>query len=317
MILHYRTDKKYSIISLDNQRVLIDFKVIRCRFVFGSKVFVPSHCFLSPPNFSADGVKSLMGSPKYIIIQSVTRAMKILEHLASSGGGQGVTAIAEAVGLNKSTCFGLIYTLQALGYVVQDKKTGGYRLGMKNYQLGQAYTEQLDLRRIAQPHLQELSQMALETVHLVIREGLHAVYIDKIEGPHAMRISSQLGQRVKMHCAGVGKAILAHFSDEELELALEKELTRYTCNTVTDLDALKKVLTEIRKKGLAMDNQEVELGLCCLAAPIFDLTGSAVAAISISGPTTRLTKKRITELMPCLKSAVVDISRQLGYFSIT
>lgn len=257
-----------------------------------------------------------MSSDKYIIIQSVTRAMKILEHLASAGVGQGVTAVAEAVGLNKSTCFGLIHTLQVLGYIVQDKKTGCYGLGMKNYQLGQAYSEQLDLRRLAQPHLQELSKLALETVHLAIREGLHAVYIDKIEGPHAMRISSQLGQRVKMHCAGVGKAILAHYSDEELGQAMGKELAAYTSNTITDLDALRKALADIKRKGLAMDNQEVELGLCCLAAPILDISGTAIAAISISGPTTRLNKKRIQELTPHLKNAVADISRQLGYMSL-
>ncbi len=251
--------------------------------------------------------------PKYIIIQSLCRAMGILEHVAGAGKNTGITAIAEHVGLHKSTCFGLLHTLQHLGYVVQDKETGRYSLGIKAFQLGQAYTDNLDLRRLAQPHLAELAELSRETVHLVIREGLHAVYIDKIEAPHAMTISSQVGQRARMHCTGVGKALLAYMTPEEQDKALEGGLQGYTPHTITDMAALRERLRQIRREGVSLDEQEIEIGLCCLAAPIFDAKGAAVAAISISGPVTRLSQERIQELRPGLQRAVAEISRRLGH----
>lgn len=250
---------------------------------------------------------------KYITIQSVARAMAIMEHLAYAGNDTGITAIAGAVSLHKSTCFGLLHTLQQLGYVEQDKETGRYSLGVKVFELGQRYMANLDLRRMALPYLSALSEESLETVHLVIREGLHAVYIDKIEGPHAMTISSHVGQRAKLHCTGVGKALLAHMSEVEINAALPDTLTPLTAHTITDKIKLKEHLQEIRQKGLSLDNEEIEIGLVCIAAPIFNSKREAVAAISISAPKTRLTEVRVTSLSKSLKEAAKAISLKLGY----
>ena len=250
---------------------------------------------------------------KYITIQSLARAVSILEYLAQEGHGQGIAAISEAVGLHKSTCFGLLHTLQELGMVQRHAKTGGFSLGLKTFTLGKAYTDNLDIRRLAQPHLRSLADEALETVHLVIREGPHAVYIDKIEGPHAIAIISQVGSRAKMHCTGVGKAILAHMPPAERDAILAQPLEKLTEHTLTDPAALLAELAEIRKNGVAHDRQEIEIGLCCLAAPVFDAAGDCTAAISISGPTTRLTPARMAVLEPSLLRAVAEISRLQGY----
>ncbi|CAK7022175.1 MAG: HTH-type transcriptional repressor AllR [Desulfovibrio sp.] len=239
--------------------------------------------------------------------------MALLEHLATEGRNTGITAIAAHVGLHKSTCFGLLHTLQELGYVVQDKETGRYNLGVKVFQLGQAYTANLDLRSIAWPYLSDLAEKSLETVHLVIREGKHAVYIDKIEGPHAMTISSQVGQRARLHCTGVGKVILAHLPSEEQDAVLSQPLEQYTEHTLTDKIKLTAHLQDIRDSGLSMDDEEIELGLCCIAAPIFDASATVTAAMSISGPKTRLTPKRLDALSVTLRDAAKAVSRRLGY----
>lgn len=252
-----------------------------------------------------------MGS-KYITIQSVSRAVSILEHLAYTGNDTGITAISGAVGLHKSTCFGLLHTLQELGCVTQDKETGKYSLGTKVLELGQRYMDNLDLRRIAQPYLSALSDESLETVHLVLKEGLHAVYIDKIEGPHAMTISSRVGRRARLYCSGVGKAILAHMPPEDIEAALPDTLAPLTEHTITDKAKLLEHLAGIRQKALSIDNQEIELGLMCLAAPIFNAECAPAAAISISGPTTRLTGARVNALSKSLQAAARTISRKLG-----
>ena len=252
-------------------------------------------------------------STKYIVIQSLARASAILDHIADAGKNTGIKAIAEHIGLHKSTCFGLLQALQHLGYVAHDKETGRYSLGIKVFQLGQAYTSCLDIRKLAQPQMTALAQQSRETVHLVIREGLHVVYIDKIEALHAMTPSSRVGQRASLHCTSVGKAILAHMTEAEQERALEGVLTRYTEHTITDKDALLEHLQTIRHEGICFNDQETEIGLCAFAAPIFDAKGDAVAAIGVSGSVTRLNRKYIQELLPCLQHAVAEVSRQLGY----
>lgn len=252
-------------------------------------------------------------SPKYITIQSLARAMALLEHLAGEGKSTGITAIANHVGLHKSTCFGLLHTLQELGYVVQNKETGRYNLGIKVFELGSAYIGNLDLRGLAGPHLEDLAAHSLETVHLVIREGLHAVYLDKIEGPHAMTISSQVGKRARLHCTGVGKVILAHMDEQTQAEILSKPLERLTEYTFTDRKALAQHLKAIKENGMGIDDEEIELGLCCIAAPIFDSSGNVIAAISISGPKTRLTEDRLETLSENLQQSTRAISRQMGF----
>ncbi len=250
---------------------------------------------------------------KYNLIQSVCRAISILELFTSETTELGVTAISKSLGLHKSTCFGLLYTLQQLGYIQQDSDTGRYKLGLKTFQLGQAYIRGTDLRQLARPYLRELMEQTQETLHLVILEGNRAVYVDKVEGPHAMTISSRIGQRAMLHCTGVGKALMAHMPEEEWNSLLGGDLKSFTEHTITDKDRLAEHLHTIRQRGYSIDDQEIEIGLRCVAAPIFDASGRALAAISLSGPVTRIDNDKLEELSRLIRKAADDISRQLGY----
>ncbi|MDR0621961.1 MAG: IclR family transcriptional regulator [Deltaproteobacteria bacterium] len=246
------------------------------------------------------------------MIQSVQRAMAILEHLGGEGHNTGITSVAQNVGLHKSTCFGLIHTLQQMGYAVQDEQ-GRYSLGLKAFELGSMYLNCLDFRAVAAPFLKDLAEKSKETVHLVLREGTHAVYIDKIEGPRSMNISSRIGQEVSFYCSGVGKAILAYMTKEEQEIIMGRPMIRHTKYTITTPEKLRKCIEKIRQNGYSYDDQEIEIGLCCLAVPLFGFDGKVVGGLSISGPDIRLTKKRKKELMPELINAMTRISQRLGY----
>lgn len=250
---------------------------------------------------------------KYNFIQSVGRAFAILEQFSEAERTLGVTTIANRVGLHKSTCFGLLHTLQRLGYIQQDSDNGQYSLGLKAFELGQAYIGGQDLRTVAKPFLLQIVEKTQETVHLVIAEGRRAVYIDKVEALHAMTISSRIGQEALLHCTGVGKALLAYMSDEDVNRTIAEGLRRFTDQTITDRQQLLDHLERIREAGYSIDDQEREIGLRCVAAPIFNSRRQVIAAISVSGPSSRITREKIAELSQMLKQATQEISRRLGY----
>lgn len=239
--------------------------------------------------------------------------MAILEQFSRDERALGVTAIAKRVGLHKSTCFGLLHTLQQLGYIQQDASTGLYSLGLKTFELGQAYVDGLDLRNITRPFLLEVLEKTQETVHLVVAEGCRAVYIDKVESSHAMTISSRIGQEAMLHCTGVGKVLMAYMRPEDLEQVITKGLPRYTEHTITDKHELLEHLNRIRECGCGVDDQEREIGLRCVAAPIFNARKQAIAAISISGPSSRVTREKQGDLSRIIEQATQTISRKLGY----
>ena len=248
---------------------------------------------------------------KYNIIKSIIRAMTLLEHVAKEGHQTGISRISKSVGLHKSTSFGILYTLETLGYVIRDGE-GRYSLTAKVCDLSDAYLHKVDLRQIALPYLMDLRNIAQETVHLVIREGNHAVYIDKIDGPHKMSIVSQIGARAKMHCTVVVKAILAHMDEKDQDEVFCGEITAFTPHTITSPKLLRKQLQIIRERGYSTDKQEIEEGLCCLAAPLFGPANAVIGAISIAGPTTRLTEGRFDQLIPHILDTARHISSHVG-----
>lgn len=249
---------------------------------------------------------------KYNRIQSVERAFSILEQFSQNERELGVTVIAKRIGLHKSTCFGLLYTLQELGYIQQNPETGRYGLGLKIFELGQTYLEGQDLRQLANPYLRRLVEQTQETAHLVVLEGKTAVYIDKVEGSHAITISSRIGQRAKMHCTGVGKALMAHMPESDLAQVFAGGLERCTENTITDEAKLRGHLKTIRDSGYAIDDEEIEVGLRCVAAPIFNAHNQAIAAVSMSGPSGRIPRERFEPLSRMIRDTAREISRKLG-----
>lgn len=248
------------------------------------------------------------------LIQSVDRALQILDVFSIKEKELGVTEIAHRLDLHKSTAFGLLTTLEHWGCIEQNRQTGKYRLGLKLLELGDRVKEGLDLRVLGLPFLQELVECYRETVHLVVHDRGEVVYIEKVEGPTAIRMYSQVGKRAPMHSTGVGKVILAYRPPEEVDaLIAEKGLDAYTPNTITDEERLREELIKIRENGYCFDNEEIEVGLRCVAAPIMDSQQEVVAAISLSGPSTRMTDAQMEELISPVKETALKISRSLGF----
>lgn len=246
-------------------------------------------------------------------VQSVDRAMALLERLASRGGSASLSDLARDLGLSKGTVHALLATLRAWGAVSQEAD-GLYVLGIRLFEWGTAAVSRLDLRTAAGPVLERLVDQFQETVHLVVCDGLDVVYIDKRETPRSMQIVSQVGRRLPAYCTAVGKAMLAFKPEEELERLLEgTTLQPWTRNTITDKDALKAHLEEVRQRGYALDNEEIIEGLRCVGAPIRDHSGQVMAALSVAGPSVRLAPERITEVIPAVVEAAAEISHRLGY----
>lgn len=249
------------------------------------------------------------------LVQSVDRAITILETLAQNKGRCGITELSNATGLHKSTVHRLLSTLMSRGYAEKCKDSDDYKLGMKLLALGNAILERLDIREVAKPYIEELSKKTKEVVHLAILDDGEAVYIDKVESPdHSIRMFSQIGRRGPLHCTAVGKMLLAGLEDSEVEKIMsDKGMHKFTKSTIDNINDLKEELAKIRKNGYAFDEIEHEEGIRCVAAPIYDLSGKIVASISLSGPIIHVTHYRMPELTEEILKTAKDISYQLGF----
>lgn len=248
------------------------------------------------------------------LIQSIERAANILELFLGADQELSVKEMSEKLGLSKSTVHGIIKTLEYRGYLKQNPENAKYILGMKLFELGQTVSRQFDLRKIARPLIKKLVDDLKETVHLVVYERGEVIYVEKLDGPQSLRIYSQIGKRAPVHCTGVGKAVLSLLEAEEAERILsETELERFTKYTMTDKEEIIKELQKIRKLGYAIDDEEIELGLKCVAAPIFNHEGRVVAAISCAAPKARMGEERMPQVIEEIKQAAQKISESIGY----
>jgi DNA-binding IclR family transcriptional regulator len=248
------------------------------------------------------------------LVKAVDRSVNILEELANHEEGLGVTELANRLDIHKSSIHRLLSTLVYRGLVKQDPKTDNYKLGLKLFELGSRIFNDLEIREYAKPYLEELVAATDEAVHLVIMDQGEIVYIDKVESSKTIRMNSQIGKRVPVHCSAVGKAMLAYYPKARVDQIIKEQgLAKYTENTITDLKELKEHLTKIKEQGYAIDNVEHELGIRCVAAPIFNYSGKVVSSVSVSGPTIHVTKERVEELAKLVKDTAMKISSQLGY----
>lgn len=248
------------------------------------------------------------------IIQSVERALMILELFDEQHEELRITEISAMMNLHKSTVHSLLKTLQLHGYIDQDEETGKYRLGLKLLERGQLILRQLDLRTAAARHLRQLSEETGQTVHLVILDGKEGIYIDKVEGKKAAIRYSRIGRRVPLHSSAVGKVLAAFRSDAEIaELLQNYEFVRQTPRTIQSAEAFLKELEAVRKRGYAVDDEENEPGVRCVAAPIFDHNGQTAAAMSISTMTAHVNDEELAELAAKLGETARQISGKLGY----
>jgi len=247
-------------------------------------------------------------------VRSVERALDILEFLSRSGGEVGVSEIGEATGLAVGTAHRLLGTLAARNYVHRDDQTRKYGLGLRSLTIAIATKERIGT--FALPFLEELMQASQETANLSILEANSTVYMEQVAPPTRMlRMFTEPGNRVPLHSTGTGKVLLAYQTPRLVDFMVARAgLPQQTVSTITDPSQLRKELGRVRKEGYAVDFEEQEEGVRCLAAPVFGPDGEVFAAMSISGPASRLKKRRINELVPDIKRISAAFSETFGSY---
>ncbi|MBE0501698.1 MAG: IclR family transcriptional regulator [Desulfuromonadales bacterium] len=249
------------------------------------------------------------------IIQAVSHALDLLEQFHDDIDELGVTELSKRLKLHKNNVFRLLATLESRGYIEQNKATENYRLGLKSLELGQTFIKQMGLLRQAKPILDQIAAACNETSYVAIFKDGHSVYLDVVETDLTVRVVSRVGSRLPAYATASGKVHLAHMSSEELlEMFPDEKLPTYTPTSITTREELFRELAKIAEQGYALDNEELDAGVRCIAAPIRDYTRRIVGAISISGPAMRMSQERMeNELTPLAIKAADDLSTRLGY----
>jgi IclR family KDG regulon transcriptional repressor len=240
-------------------------------------------------------------------VQSLSRGLEIIDMLASQSS-LGVTEIARVLEVDKSTASRLVQTLVSHGFVEQDSEGRRYRLSTKVMTLSQLILNQTPLNERARPFLYELVEKTGECAHLAIYSRGQAYVLDDIETASLLRVAGGVGRMTPLHCTALGKCLLA-FSD----VLVPGQLPGLTPRTITDARQLRLHLEQIRHQGYAVDDEELERGVRCLAAPVYDYSGKAIAAIGISGPAVRVSVERLPELGRTVSAAGIALSETLGY----
>ncbi len=249
-------------------------------------------------------------------VQSAERIFQILEMLADNGE-MGLMEISTALGLHKSTVHRLLMSLIYMGYAKQDEATQKYMLSYKIVSMAGKMLDRMDIVQVARPYLERLSDISGEAVHLVQREGNHILYIHKIEAKvGTIRMVSHVGMVHPMYCSGVGKAIMATLPEKEVrQIWKESLIEKKTNKTIIEFDEMLRVLAEVRENGYALDDEENEEGVRCIAASLRSYGKEVKYAFSISGPASRMTKERIEELAVDVRKVQEELSRELGFHS--
>lgn len=256
-----------------------------------------------------------METQSAVIINSVDRALDILLYLHEKGGEASITSIAQDLKIYKSTVYRTLVTLENKGFVEQNADTGRYTLGPKLFVLGMGIGDRMGLQKVVQPYTHRLHEEFGEAVNVSIldrtcHDSYQSMMIWREEGRQIIHFNWEIGSRNDCYCAGVGKCLLAFGENIDLSVYERNPMTPYTKKTICTVDGLKAELEKVRRLGYAMDDEERETGLTCVAAPILR-NGSAIAAISISGPTSRMKKRKLSAIGNRLKTVCNEISREL------
>jgi len=248
-------------------------------------------------------------------VHSVERALVILEALGRNPQGYGCTELGQLLNLHKSTVYRLVSTLLSYGFVEKDPHNDKYRLGIKIMHLGLEALNGLDFRKVAMPYIQELVQISRETVQLAVLEGSSVLVVERDHSPEAITVN--LGLRGEVHCTAEGKLLMAYLTpDKASGILRERPMRQYTINTITEISQMISHLEKIRSQGFAINAEEMVEGVRAIAAPVFDHNGRNIAALSIAGPSSRLSLERIYRLVTVLKETCASISMQLGYNTV-
>jgi len=222
---------------------------------------------------------------EYTVIQSVDRALLLLEYIISHPEKKlTLTELAEVMDLDKSSVFRILTTLSRHGLVRQEEGKKLYKPGFGIFGLASSIYEQMKLPVVVSPYLREIARKTQENAHLAVKSGTQAVFIDREQGTNRILTNTNIGDTEELHCTAVGKCLICDYSREELDILFGGQtLRRFTERTITDLDALSGELDEVKAKGYGTDIEEYEPNVVCFACPIFNYQGKIIAAIGISG----------------------------------
>ena len=245
-------------------------------------------------------------------LSSVTTALRLLKAFSEKDDEIGISTLSKRLGIAKSTVHRLAVTLVSEGMLEQDPESGKYRLGIALFGLGALVRRRMNVSTQARPYLFALREKTNETVHLAILDGSEIMYVYNLESSQAIRMRSDLGVRKPAYCTAEGQAILAFQPAETVERIIREGLLPRTPQTITDPARLMRALDTIRQRGCAIEDEESEIGMRCIAAPIRNDAGEVVAAVAVAGPASRLSKKTIADFIPHVIESAGRISARLG-----
>ena len=248
-------------------------------------------------------------------VQALDRAFAVLDLLGESDTPLGLAQVASSLQLHKSTAHRFLMVLER-HHMVERTGTGKFRLGLRLFDFGNRAIEQYDLRDRAQPHLRRLVAETEETAHLCILEQARVIYIDKIEPARSVRMITRIGSSNPVHCTSVGKAILAFLPEDRIEDVIRRtRFERFTHRTIATPEALRAEIEKTKRRGYAVDDEELEEGLRCIAVPLLDGQRQPVAAVSVSGPSFRVTAQKLPSIANHLLHCVRGIAHDMGFSS--
>src|SRR5947207_1223646 len=246
-------------------------------------------------------------------VQSLTRGFSILEALAKSGGGLTLTELAQRVQLPPSTTHRLLSTLEKMGYVYQAGDLGLWYVGLQAFTVGSTFLANRDFVAQSHSYMRRLMEQAGETANLAILDGTEAVFIAQVQCHEMMRTLVKLGSRVPLHASGVGKAIFASLPNDQIDAILKViGLPRITENTIVVPETMWAALRVIRQRGYSFDDEEHALATRCVAATVYDEHAEPLGAISLAGPSSRLSDERIRQLGPIVAHTAEELTQKLG-----
>lgn len=246
-------------------------------------------------------------------VQSLSRAFSLLNRLGNSAQGQTLSDLAGGAALASSTTHRLLTSMRHEGFVDYDEQAGLWSIGLRAFTVGNAYLKKRDFIAQARPFMRRMVVNTQETSNLGVLAGDHHVFLSQVECSQMMRMVSELGKPGPVHAAGVGKVLLSALSAREVTAIVRRTgLKPLTKHTITTPSALLSELQKVREQGFAVDNEEQALGLRCIAANIFDENGDAIAAVSLSGPTVRVSVDRVSELSAAVVATAREITSAIG-----
>lgn len=247
---------------------------------------------------------------------SVERALAVLEAVSQRAGGMSNSEISQRLKIPKSSASYILRALEHGGYLRRGREDGRYHIGLAVVSLSHRALAGLDIREMALPVLRQLVEASHLTAHLAIMDHGRAVYIEKVEAPSFVKMDTWLGRRVDVHSTSVGKALLAHLPDAEVqELVADRSLTQHTPQTINTLPKLLRELEKVREQGYALDEEENSVGVRCVAAPVFNNDGRVEASLGVTGIVSQFERAAVPRMAELVKSAARKLSQQLGYIA--